>query len=274
MRKLPACAICFLLIPISLIAQDTPEELRKIARNPFADVVRLPLEEDLSFSAGPYNRTANSLQIQPVFPFQLADEWLLIPRAVATGVAYQPDVAQPIGGVTGLGDTTSTFFLTPAHTGKLIWGAGPTLLLPTATNSELGFGKWGLGPSVAVVTEPKWGSVEMLVQNIWSVAGDSKRASVNQLELDISLSYNLPHGWYLTSQPSITADSTQVRSERWLVPAGGGAGRSFNIGKQAVDTNLAVYYNAVRPEAQSPPSWQVILQFTFLFPRAQNNRFF
>ena len=248
MRIFPAWAICFLLMSPHLFAQDTPEELRKIARNPFADVIKLPLEEDVNFSAGPFNRTANSLQLQPVLPFQISEGWLLIPRIVATGVAYQPDVTQRTAGVTGLGDTTSTFLLTPAHTGRLIWGAGPTLLLPTATSSELGSGKWGLGPTVVAVTEPKWGSVEMLVQNIWSIAGNSERASVNEMEVDLSFSYNLPHGWYLTSGPSITADWTQVRSERWLVPVGGGAGRSFNIGKQAVDTNLAVYYNVVRPE--------------------------
>lgn len=260
-------AACLLMLRMSLFAQDTPAELRDIARNPFADVIKLPFEEDISFDAGPFNRTESSLQIQPVLPIPIADEWLLVPRIVAPALVYQPDTTQPSGGATGLGDTVATFFFTPTHVGKLIWGAGPALLLPSATNSALGAGKWGLGPSGAVLIEPNWGSAGALVQNIWSVAGNSQRSSVNQLELDPQFSYNLPHGWYLTSAPAITADWTQVREERWLVPVGGGAGRSFNLGKQAFDSNRALYWNAVRPSNQLSPTWQIDWQFTLLFPK-------
>ena len=255
------------VLRISLRAQDTPAELRDIARNPFADVLKIPFQEDISFDAGPFNRTESSLQIQPVFPIQITDEWLLIPRIVASALVYQPDPTQPGGGATGLGDTVATFFFTPVHVGKLIWGAGPALLLPSATNSALGQGKWGLGPSVAVLTEPKWGSAGVLIQNLWSIGGNSQRAAVNQLELDLSFSYNLPHGWYLTSAPTITADWTQVTDERWLVPVGGGAGRSFNLGKQALDSNIALYWNAVRTANQLSPKWQISWQFTLLFPK-------
>ncbi len=267
MRISPFFALCLLVVPVPLLAQDAPAELREIARNPFADVIKLPFEEDISFDAGPYNRTASSLQIQPILPIQITDEWHLIPRIVTSALVYQPDPIQPGGGAFGLGDTVTTFFLTPTHTGKLIWGAGPALLLPTATDSALGSGKWGLGPSFAVVTEPNWGSVSVLIQNLWSIAGSSKRVRVNQMELDPAFSYNLPHGWYLTSAPSITADWTQATDERWVVPVGGGAGRSFNLGKQAVDSNLAWYWNAVRPAGQVSPKWEISLQFTLLFPK-------
>src|SRR5262249_40392122 len=47
------------------------------------------------------------------------------------------------GGANGLGDLNPSFFLSPAHPGKLIWGVGPTFLLPTATDPTLGQGKWG-----------------------------------------------------------------------------------------------------------------------------------
>jgi hypothetical protein len=156
--------------------------------------------------------------------------------------------------------------LTPTATGKLIWGVGPAVLIPTASSNPLGAGKWGVGPTGAVLVEPEWGSAGMLVQNIWSVAGGSHRLPVNQLQLEPLFSYNLSRGWYLTSNPTIVADWTQPRSERWLLPIGGGAGRSFNIGKQAVDSNLTMYWNAIRPANQSLPKWQLNLEFTFLFP--------
>ena len=109
------------------------------------------------------------------------------------------------------------------------------------------------------------GSIGVLIQNVWSVAGSSSRSSVNQLQLEPMFSYNLPRGWYLLSEPTITADWTQPKNERWLVPIGGGVGRSFDIGKQALDSNLAAYWYSVHPINQ--PKWQLSLQFSFLFPK-------
>lgn len=81
-------------------------------------------------------------------------------------------------------------------------------------------------------------------------------------------SYNLPRDWYLTSQPTITADWTQSPSERWFLPVGGGVGRTFSIGKQAIDSNLAFYWNGVRPV--DTPKWQLAVQFTLFYSKAKH----
>jgi len=261
-----------LLTPKAVLAQSAPEGLRKIARNPFADEIKLPFEEDFTCNQGSFNRNANSLAIDPVIPLSITGDWLLVTRIVATALAYQPNSLARTAGTTGIGDTFASFFLSPAHAGKLIWGVGPAVLMPTATSNQLGAGKWGVGPAGAVLTEPEWGSVGVLVQNIWSVAGSSNRPPVNQLQLEPLFSYNLPRGWYLTSNPTIIADWTQPTSQRWLVPIGGGPGRSFNIGKQAVDSNLTFYWNAVRPGNPLSPKWQLNLEFTFLFPTPKRSR--
>jgi hypothetical protein len=268
MRIILVWTAYLLLTPPAAFPQSAPEELRKIARNPLADVIKLPFGEDFTFNQGPFDRNANSLAIEPVIPLSITGNWLLVTRVVATALAYQPNLATRRGGTTGLGDTTASFFLTPAHTGKLIWGVGPTVLMPTATGDQLGAGKWGVGATVAVLAELEWGSVGALVQNIWSVADGSNRSPVNQLQLEPLFSYNLPREWYLTSNPTIFADWTHPRSQRWLVPIGGGPGRSFNIGKQSVDSNLTFYWNAVRcPSNPVSPKWQLNLEFTFLFFR-------
>jgi hypothetical protein len=116
-----------------------------MASNPFADIIKLPFEADIAFEAGPYHRTAGDLQVQPLFPIQISKGWLPIPRIVATAVTYVPDLTRKSGGTLGLGDIVPTFFFTPEHVGRLIWGVGPTLLIPTATDSKLGAGRWGLG---------------------------------------------------------------------------------------------------------------------------------
>ncbi len=266
MRILLAWCACLFVAPSVAMAQTAPDEVRKVARNPFADEIKLTFEEDFTFNEGRYDGSANSLQIQPTIPLLIAGDWLLVTRVVATAIAYQPNSLARSGGTTGSGDTTISCFLTPIHAGKLIWGVGPAVLIPTATSNPLGAGKWGVGPTGAALVEPEWGSAGVLVQNIWSVAGGSNRTPVNQLQIEPLFSYNLPRGWYVTSNPTIVADWTQLTGERWLLPIGGGAGSSFNIGKQAVDSNLTVYWNAIRPANQFSPKWQLNLEFTFLFP--------
>jgi hypothetical protein len=256
-----------LLACAALHAQQTPENLEKLARNPVGDAVKIPLAESINFDAGPYGRTSNSLQIQPTIPFPIAEDWLLIPRIVATLAAYEPEVSQASGGSIGLGDTVATLFLTPAHTGMVVWGVGPSLLIPTATDTNTGLGKWGLGPSLAFVVQPNWGSIATAVQNIWSLPGNTHRTPVNQLQIETSLSYNLAHGWYLLTAPTFTGDWTQSSGERWVVPFGGGAGRTSELGKKDVDWNIALYSNAIRPVGQLYPKWQISLQCTLLYPR-------
>lgn len=260
--------VCSVFRPTATAQVTSQEDLRKEAQNPVASVIKLPFEQDTFFSTGVYNRIPAALQAQPIIPIQVSRDWLLVPRIVATPLAYQPDLTSKSGGTIGMGDTNPTLFLTPTHAEKVVWAVGPTVLIPTATNAALGLGKWGLGPSVVVLTQPSWGSVDLLIHNIWSFAGDPERASVNQMLLQYAISYDLPRGWYLTTQPSITADWTQSKNKRWVVPFGGGAGRTFNVGKRGLDANAALYRAVVRPEGEGSPKWQLALQLTMLFPKA------
>jgi len=254
-----ALAAGFCLATFTLLAQESsPEELRKLARNPFADTIRLPITVDLYFDTNPNSLAGSDLQVEPLIPLHVSNEWLLIPRI--------DSLAQEISGRFGLEDTVVTFFLTPVHVGRFIWGAGPALLIPTATDSRFGLGKWGSGPVFVVLSQPKWGSAEILIQNIWSFSGAHDRGPVNQMELQPAFSYNLKKTWYLATGPTITIDWTKPSGERWLVPVGGGAGRTFKLGRQPIDVNLTLYRN-FSPLPQFSPKWQFSLQMTLLFTR-------
>ena len=250
-----------------LRAQESPDEVRRLVRNTLADAFEIPIVQDTYFGAGPYNRIPSSLQIQPVLPLDISDSFHLVTRIVTTAITYVPDVTQPRGGATGTGDTTVSFFLTPVNSGKLVWGVAPTLLVPTATSSDTGGGRWDIGPSIVLVTEPEWGSAGILIQNVWSLPGNVHRASVDGLQIETQFSYNLPKGWYLISAPTISADWTVPEGNRWLVPVGAGFGRAFDIRHQAVDSNLALYYSAIHPSGSPTPKWQLSLQFDLVYPR-------
>jgi len=239
------------------------EELAKKTQNPVSDLISLPLQNNTNFGIGPHDRTQNVLNIQPVIPINVR-EWNLINRTILP-LIYQPDIFDSSGGTFGLGDINSTLFLSPAKPSKFIWGVGPIISFPTATDDVLGSGKWSAGPSaVGLVMPGKW-VLGALVNNIWSFAGDSERRSVNQFLLQYFVNYNLPKGWYLSSAPILTANWKADSGNQWTVPFGGGVGKIFRIGKQPMNAQVQAFYNAVKPD--NGPDWTLRLQFQFLFPK-------
>jgi hypothetical protein len=288
--------LAFLLLStIPLVAQDTPigtpgtevatedtpaaatntDALRKAAQNPVASLISVPIQENWNFNIGPSDRIQNVLNVQPVIPVNAGQNWNLIIRWI-TPIIYQPvGVQQPPpqtgdppavqSGVYGFGDMQPAFFLSPKK-GKVIWGVGPQLLLPTATKTGLlGQGKFGLGPTAVVLIQPgKW-TLGILVNNVWSVAGHSGLPDVNQFLLQYFINYNLNKGWYLTWQPTLTANWEATNGGRWIVPFGGGVGRIMKLGFQPVNVGLQFYGNAVHPPGGSP--WSLRLQIAFLFPK-------
>jgi hypothetical protein len=272
----------FLVCIVPLVAQDTPigvpgtqvateetpaaatnsDALRKAAQNPVASLISVPIQENWNFNIRPSDRTQNVLNIQPVIPVGLGKDWNLIIRWI-TPVIYQPVGAQT--GFYGLGDMQPAFFISPKK-GKVIWGVGPQLLLPTATRTGvLGQGKFGVGPTVVALLQPgKW-TVGVLANNVFSFAGQSKLPDVNQFLLQYFINYNLKKGWYLTWQPTITANWNASSDNVWTVPLGGGVGRIMKLGFQPVNLGLQFYGNAVHPPGASP--WGMRLQIAFLFPK-------
>jgi len=271
----PATAIsmAFLFLVVTAAhAQASDVDLRKEVESPVSGLTSVSISNNLNFDAGPFERNAYSLQIQPLLPFQISKDWLVVPRILINAVLDEPDPLRSKGGTTGFGDTTPTFFFSPTRSGALIWGFGPSLLMPTATNSALGNGKWGLGPSVAVFWQPKWGTIGGIVQNVWSFAGDPNRASVNQMALELSGQFNLPKDWYLSTQPEIDANWNEMSKNRWLVPVGGGIGKIFRVGKQSLDGTLLFYRNVVRPDMIPSAKWQMTAQVALLYPKKKSNQ--
>jgi hypothetical protein len=132
-------------------AEMSESDLAKQAQNPIANLISLPFQNNTNFDFGPDDRTQNILNIQPVLPFTLNDDWNLITRTIF------PVISQPLADgerKDGLGDTTFTAFLSPRGGGATTWGVGPVVFIPTATDDALGSNQWGLGASLVVLTTP------------------------------------------------------------------------------------------------------------------------
>jgi hypothetical protein len=119
-------------------------KLREAAQNPVADLISVQFQNNLNFGFGPNNAEQNVLDFRPVVPIHLNDDWNLITRPVSP-IVYQPRLAPDLGPEFGLGNIEPQLFLSPAHPGSLIWGVGPALYLPTATDKTLGVNARGRG---------------------------------------------------------------------------------------------------------------------------------
>ena len=240
------------------------EELAKAVQNPVASLISVPVQNNSNFNVGDFNRTQDVLNIQPVIPTKMNENWNLISRIIQP-IVWQPYPNQNAGGQYGLGDMNPTFFLSPGKPGKVIWGVGPAFVIPIATSQILGQGKFSLGPSFVALTQPGHWTLGALVNNVWSVAGSDNRPAVNQMLLQYFVNYNLKKGWYISISPILTADWKASSGNVWTVPFGGGVGRIMKLGFQPVNLTAQFYYNAVRPDGAS--SWGMRLQLAFLFPK-------
>lgn len=119
--------------------EASTEALQKAVQNPVADLISLPFQNYTFLNIGPFNRARNQLNIQPIIPFHLGPVNLI--TRIILPVENIPNVRRESGHVFGFGDTLASFFFSPAKPGKMIWGVGPSGLIPTATPPELGQGK-------------------------------------------------------------------------------------------------------------------------------------
>ena len=127
--------VCALVLAAQAVpaAEESAEELAKKTQNPVADLISVPFQNNFNFNTGPNDKTVWVMNVQPVIPIQLTENWNLITRRI-TPIINQPSLAPGIDSAFGLGDINPTFFLSPAGSNKFIWGVGPTFTLPTATH--------------------------------------------------------------------------------------------------------------------------------------------
>lgn len=266
-KLLKIVLLAFFLLPFEAIHGS---DLRSAVQNPISSLISLPFK--FTFDEGAPNGSADFLNIQPVVPVTVGD-WNLVNRAIVPlidlegSVAGTPNIPNPSSGdgASGLGDINYSIYFSPVKIGKVIWGAGPSLNLPTASDDQLGSGKWSGGLTAVALAQPKFGSLGILGRQLWSFAGDDDRPDVNQFLLEPFLNYNLDKGWFLLTDMVMTANWDAPSGQRWTIPLGGGFGRVFKIGNQAINSRLEYYYNVEKPDGA--PKQQINFTWQFLFPK-------
>jgi len=241
-------------------AGDQEAELAKKLNNPVASLISVPIQNNWDFGIGPENAMKYTANIQPVIPITLNKDWNLILRTILP-VIYAESPVKGGADHSGLGDVTQSFFLSPkAPVGGWILGAGPVGYYPTASERELGGGKWGAGPTIVALRQEHGFTYGILANHIWSFAGWGEQ-NINATYLQPFVSFTTKK--YTTF--SVNTESTyNWQSEQWTVPLNFGIQQLVKIGGRPVAFQLGYRYYADKPSGG--PDWGLRFTITFLFP--------
>ena len=232
-------------------------DLASKSQNPISDLVSLPLQNNWSFGSDPGNRTSYVGNLQPVIPVKLNEDWNLINRFI---VPFENYPIGPDERTHGIGDTTGQFFFSPRDSGRLIWGVGPSVLFPTASDPVLGGQEWGVGVNAVGLISEGHIVAGVLVNQMWGTRGTTK-----PFLLQPFFNYNLPKGWYLNVSGEASADWERPEESRWVFPLGGGFGRVFPLFGQPI--NLTLRFAPYLEKPPGGPDWQFRFQVNLLFPK-------
>ena len=260
-----ALALCFATLA-SAQERSAPsaEELAKKLANPVAALISVPFQLNYYQDIGP-ERDGNrlTLNIEPVVPFELNNDWNLISRTILP-VISQDEIFPGAGGQSGIGDIVQSVFFSPKQPTASGWilGAGPVFLVPTGSDDLLSAKKWGAGPTgVALKQEGPW-TYGVLANHIWSIGGSGPQ-DVSTTFLQPFVSYTTPSALSFTLN---TESTYEWEREQWAVPINALVGKVTKVGDQLVSIGGGVRYWADSPDS-GPHGWGLRLIVTLLFPK-------
>ncbi|MEO1078575.1 MAG: transporter [Pseudomonadota bacterium] len=263
-RSARVTALFVTLCP-SFACSDERDDIAQQLANPVASLISVPLQlnYDEKFGADAKG-TLLRLNVQPVIPIGLNDDWNLISRTILP-VVNQQDFPVPGYSEWGLSDTVQSLFFSPKEptSNGWIWGAGPAFLIPTATDEFLGTEKWGAGPTAVALKQSGPWTYGGLTNHIESFAGESGRA-------DISATFLQPFLTYITPAKTTFALNTEStydwEAQEWSVPINFTVSQLLQMRGQIVSVGAGVRYWATSPDSAAD-GWGVRLIFTLVYPR-------
>lgn len=275
------------------------EQISRLMDNPVGELVSVPFQYDALTVEDPVFGTVQTIQtlkIIPTFPVRMGD-WNLVNRVALTFGSVPVDAdafsdaglqadsldvtldgpplsANPFAGsTTGFGDLTYVGLLTPKETtpmgnGKFIWAAGPTVILPTASEDILGQGKVQIGPAVAAAYLGEDWTLGIFPQHWWSVGGNDDRPAVSQTNIQYFVYRKLPNQWSLGASPNISIDWTADDDPAINLPIGIGINKTTFFSKVPTRIGVEASYYALRADNGLSPEWGLRISVTPVIPAA------
>ena len=247
--------------PTAAGAHD-PSDLAKKLQNPVADLISVPLQLNYDNGFGPKEADRLTLNIEPVIPFKLNEDWNLISRTILP-VIYEDSPANGVSSDFGLGDTVQSFFFSPKDPVKgWILGFGPAALLPTGTSPLFRSEQFGLGPTAVALRQHDGWTYGALVNHIWGVTDPDDNTRVNSTFFQPFLAHTWPTATTLTLNSEMTYDWTE---DELTLPLNLMLSQLVKFGRQPVQFQIGGRWYVDAPD--DGPEWGLRFAVTFLFPR-------
>ena len=263
--------IIFVISSTGALAQSdgdlSKEELAKINReldNPLAKRWSLVFQENFTINQGEFvdgNVTSNTMFFQPALPIPFGRNKVFTARPVFPLVT-QPDFSADASGdkkVTGFGDIQMAAIFGPGNASGWVWGTGATFVFPTATDSNLGKGKYQAGPTIMLFHLGETWNKGFFLQHWWSYAGDETRDDVSVTEFQYVIRRNLGPA-SLGMGPTIRIDWNKDLENGLTVPIGLGYTKTVRVGNTPVKLRIEPQYSIIRPDDYGSV-WNIRIQF-------------
>ncbi|GAA0637181.1 hypothetical protein [Brevundimonas lenta] len=229
--------------------------------NPVSSMISVPIQWNYDCCIGPNDGARMTVNVQPVIPVPLNDDWNLVVRTILP-IVYQQSTAPGVPRTTGISDITQSFFFTPSHTRNgVTWAVGPVFLWPVGTE-ELGTQKWGAGPTGLLLKQDGGSTYGVLANHIWSYAGDDDRGDVSQTFLQPFFSYTT-RGATTYGLNSEATYNWETRT--WSVPINATISQLYKFGQQRVQVGAGARFYLT--DEVGAPTWGLRANATFLFPQ-------
>ena len=244
--------------------------LAQEASNPFASSWALQLLQNNNWTEMPrgdgHTRVQSNLQFQPLLNLRLTEKQGLIIRPVVTMVNSVPHLDQSgqNARTAGFGDTVLAFALPrPLFGGRLMVGAGPTFIFPTASKDLLSQDTWQVGPDAGAVLLGKHFITYGFVQQWFKVGGRGR--DTNQMGGTFNFTYLFENGWTIGTQPTLAVDWKARGGERGTFGIGPQVGKMCKCGGLPTLFQLQVQQYPIRPSVAGS-TWNIQLQATPTIP--------
>ncbi len=268
-----AAWLATLLVSAPGTADHSPEHatgnLLYDIQNPFVYIPRIQFENHFDTGAGPYDASTYRLRMRPIIPVDLTEDIGLRTRTTFN-MTYQSALYPGGPNQLGFGDMDLEFYLTPTRSlahDTLKVGFGPSVHIPTATQTLIGLRQWGLGATAAIVWQPstiyalKGWTLGFNVNQSFGIGTGGGTQAASLLLLNPGISYTLASGiaFNLYSESFYNWNDDQ-----WTVPVNLAVSTLFAPGGQNVVVTLAGRHYVER--GLWDPQWGAQLNFNFLFP--------